>query len=362
MISSSNKQPKVLIVDDVPTNLKVLSDILRVEGYKIRPVTSGIQAVQVAEKVIPDVILLDIMMSDMDGIETCKILKSNPKLVDIPVIFISALTESDSIVKALSIGGVDYITKPFKIEEVKARVATHLKINTQRKELEELINVRNKFVSVLAHDLRNSVQVFLGMSEILSDDLDAFPPEETKEILTDMKKSAKNINQILENLLEWSNLQSKKIAFNPESTNIHTLTNNIVNSLSQLLINKSLTIENKITPSIILTVDKYMISSVLRNLILNAIKYSQNSGNIILGSNTNETETTFFVKDFGQGISDEVLETLFTLKTKITLKNEGEEYYPGLGLLMCKEFIEYHNGKIWIESKHGEGCTVYFSI
>ncbi|HPN37357.1 MAG TPA: hybrid sensor histidine kinase/response regulator [Melioribacteraceae bacterium] len=362
MINNATYKPKVLIVDDVPANLKVLSDILRDEGYKIRPVTSGIQALQVAEKVLPDVVLLDIMMPEMDGIETCKLLKANPVLADIPVIFISALSESESIVNALNVGGVDYITKPFKIEEVKARVSTHIKINLQRKELEELISVRNKFVSVLAHDLRNSVQVFLGMSEILSDDLNAFPPDETKEILKDMNKSAKNINHTLENLLEWSNLQSKKIAFNPERTNIFELTNDLLKSLSQSTIAKNLSVLNNIDPSIFLSVDKYMLSSVFRNLLLNAIKYSKENGKIIIGSKLGDSENTFFVQDFGQGISDELLNTLLTLKTKITLKNEGEEFYSGLGLLMCKEFIEYHNGKIWIESKHGEGCTVYFTI
>ena len=357
-----NQPPKVLIVDDVPANLKVLSDILRDEGYKIRPVTSGSQAIQVAEKVLPDVILLDIMMPDIDGIETCKLLKADPRLADIPVIFISALSESDSIVNALSVGGVDYITKPFKIEEVKARVATHIKINLQRKQLEELISVRNKFVSVLAHDLRNSVQVFLGMSEILSDDLNAFPPEETRGILKDMNLSAKNINHTLENLLEWSNLQSKKIAFNPEPQNIFELTKNLLKSLSQSTANKSNSIVNDIDPTLNLSVDKYMVTSVFRNLLLNAIKYSNENGKIIIGCKTGDSENTFFVQDFGKGISEELLETLLTLKTKITLKNEGDEFYSGLGLLMCKEFIEYHNGKIWIESKEGEGSTVYFSI
>lgn len=364
MLKTDTYQPKILIVDDVPANLKVLSDILRDEGYKIRPVTSGSQALQIAEKVIPDVILLDIMMPDMDGIETCKLIKANPILADIPVIFISALSESENIVTALSIGGVDYITKPFKIEEVKARVATHIKINLQRKQLEELINIRNKFVSVLAHDLRNSVQIFLGMSEIISDDLNAFSPDETKQILKDMNKSAKNINQTLENLLEWSNLQSKKIAFNPVRLNIFELVEEVIKSLSLSISNKNLIIENNIDKSIFLTIDKYMITSVFRNLLTNSIKYSFDNGKIIIGCNTGDSVNTFYVQDFGQGIPPEILDTLFTLKTKINLKNEGEgeEFYSGLGLLMCKEFINYHGGNIWIESKPKEGCTVYFSL
>jgi CheY-like chemotaxis protein/uncharacterized protein YndB with AHSA1/START domain len=130
--------PNILIVDDVSTNLKILGAILKNEGYKVRPVPNGILALQVAEKEKPDLILLDIMMPDIDGYEVCRRLKESPKLRDVPVIFISALSEPDDIVKALNSGGVDYITKPFRADEVKARVAMHLKLFQQSKEIEEL--------------------------------------------------------------------------------------------------------------------------------------------------------------------------------------------------------------------------------
>ena len=121
----------ILIVDDIPTNLKILGGILKGDGYKVRPVPNGLLALQAAEKERPDLILLDIMMPEMDGYEVCRKLKENPELVDVPVIFISALNDTQDIVKAFTSGGVDYITKPFQAEEVKARVATHLKICRQ---------------------------------------------------------------------------------------------------------------------------------------------------------------------------------------------------------------------------------------
>ena len=165
-----NNTPNILIVDDVPANLKVLGDMLKSEGYKVRPVLSGMQAIQVAEKEKPDIILLDVMMPDMNGYEVCKLLKENKNLCDIPVIFISALSDTADIVKALNSGGVDYISKPFQGEEVRARVATHIKLYLQNKELQKLNAEKNKFFSIIAHDLRGPLGGLMGLAEIISDE------------------------------------------------------------------------------------------------------------------------------------------------------------------------------------------------
>ncbi|MBF0224860.1 MAG: response regulator [Desulfobacterales bacterium] len=133
----NKKTPNILIVDDTPANLTVLGDMLKYEGFQVRPVPNGKLALRAAEKEPPDLILLDIMMPDMDGYEVCLKLKENNNLKDIPIIFISALNDTKDIVKALTSGGVDYITKPFKFEEVKARVRTHLKIHQLQSELEK---------------------------------------------------------------------------------------------------------------------------------------------------------------------------------------------------------------------------------
>lgn len=130
----------ILIVDDTAANLQILSSILRAQGYKVRPVPSGKLALKAVEKQIPDLILLDIMMPDINGFELCRELKRNPVFSEIPVIFISALTQVDEKVEAFNAGGVDYVTKPFNLEEVQARVATHLKIRQLQLQLEE----RNK--------------------------------------------------------------------------------------------------------------------------------------------------------------------------------------------------------------------------
>ena len=161
---NSGDIPNILIVDDIGANLKLLDDILKTEGYKTRLVPEGARALLAAEKEKPDLILLDIMMPGIDGFEVCRRLKENPGLADIPVIFISALDDTVDVVRALSAGGVDYINKPFRAEEVKARVHTHLKLYRQGRELRDLnatlelkVEERTRKLSEVNDNLANNI-------------------------------------------------------------------------------------------------------------------------------------------------------------------------------------------------------------
>ena len=166
----------ILIIDDFPANLRILDEILTSEGYKVRPVLNGINALQSAEIEKPDLVLLDIMMPEIDGFEVCRQFKANPNLVDVPIIFISALNNASGIARAFTEGGIDYITKPFQAEEVKARVFSHLKFCRQQKELQdqksellELNAMKDKFFSIIAHDLRGPLGGIMGITEMMAD-------------------------------------------------------------------------------------------------------------------------------------------------------------------------------------------------
>jgi two-component system sensor histidine kinase/response regulator len=191
--------PDILIVDDTPANLLLLGQILKDNGYKVRPVPSGSMALQVAEKEKPDLILLDIMMPEMDGFEVCSRLKKNEDLKDVPIIFISALNNTNDIVKAFKSGGADYINKPFQAEEVIARVTTHLKIYQQRKELQEINATKDKFFSIIAHDLRGPLSGFMSLTEMMADESFNLTSDEKKELTVDLSHSARNIYNLLEN-------------------------------------------------------------------------------------------------------------------------------------------------------------------
>jgi two-component system sensor histidine kinase/response regulator len=156
--TAENPKPLIFIVDDVPGNLQVLIHILKQEEYRIAAAGNGHQALDMIPAARPDLVLLDIMMPGMDGYEVCRQLKTNPAAADIPIIFLTAKAETADIVKGFELGAVDYVTKPFNPAELLVRVKTHLELKFSREKLTDLIAARDKFFSIIAHDLRNPVQ------------------------------------------------------------------------------------------------------------------------------------------------------------------------------------------------------------
>ncbi len=383
--------PNILIVDDVPDNLKVLGNILKPDGYRIRSVLNGEIALQVTEKEKPDLILLDIMMPEMDGFEVCSRLKKNPSLNDVPIIFISSLNDTDDIVKALTSGGADYITKPFKPEEVKARVATHLNIYNQRRELQqqkneleqqknelqqqrnvlqnqskellELNATKDKFFSIIAHDLRSPFNGFLGLTQIMAEELPSLTMKELQEIAVDMRISATNLFRLLENLLHWSSMQQGKIPFKPEVTKLIKVVDESVTMIRESAKNKSIDIIIDIPNDTTVFADSNMLQTVIRNLFSNAVKFTHKGGKITISAKAKDGKNIeIAVKDSGIGMSPSLIENLFRLDVKTNRIGTEDEPSSGLGLLLCKDFIEKHDGKLLVESEEDKGSTFYFTM
>lgn len=360
----------ILIVDDVPANLKVLGDILKGEGYKVRPVPSGMLALKVAEKEKPDLILLDIMMPGMDGFEVCRRLKENPVLKNIPVIFISALNDTKDIVKALHAGGVDFITKPFQAEEVLARVSTHLKLFKQSeklliqsKELQALNATKDKFFSIIAHDLRGPLGGFMALSELMADESQAFTPEQKKGMITALGSSSRNIFNLLENLLEWSQMQQGNTAFRPQIINLKKIATDCIKINGDAARAKGITVSADISQDQEVFADTNMLQAVIRNLVSNAIKFTPKGGQVSVSAGLAENNTSvIFVKDSGIGMNPQMVADLFKINVNSSRPGTEGENSTGLGLLLCKEFVEKHEGELWVESKEGLGSAFYFSI
>lgn len=351
----------VLIVDDVPANLKVLGEILKGEGYKVRPVTSGTLALQVVEKEKPDLILLDIMMPNMNGYEVCNKLKENPLLNDIPVIFISALNDINDIVKAFTSGGVDYITKPFQAEEVIARVSTHLKISQQKQELHRLNMDKDSFISILAHDLKSPFNALLGITELLAENIRTYDINKIEHLINTLNNSVQTTYSLLEDILMWAKSQSGKFPFEPQEINFKEVcieTNNILKYSANA---KNITI-NLLIDDIYLSADINMLKTVMRNLITNAIKFTRSGGKIEIQTKKTNTEVIVSVSDNGIGISPQMLTKLFDFTQMYTTTGTANESGTGFGLLLCKDFIEKHGGKISVVSNLGEGSTFSFTI
>lgn len=236
-------------------------------------------------------------------------------------------------------------------------------ITNQNKELETLNATKDKFFSIIAHDLRNPIHAFKNMLEVLVDEESNFTKEEIHEMIGLLHKNSINLSNLLENLLTWSRSQRGIMPFNLTDVRCNDIIKFSHDSVKQLALDKEISIiEENISNSEKLICDINMINFVLRNLISNAIKFTPKNGNIILRTFRVNDEQVFVVEDTGIGIPEKILINLFDLSNTCSTPGTNNEKGTGLGLVLCNEFINKHHGKIWVESQPGKGSKFYFSI
>lgn len=356
------KNSTILIVDDNPTNLGVLFDYLSNLGFNVLVSQDGENALVLVQDEKPDIILLDIMMPGIDGFEVCKRLKENPSVRDIPIIFISALSETFDKVTGFEIGGVDYITKPFQQEEVLARISSHLTIKRQKEILNELNASKDRFFSIVANDLRSPIASIIRVAKELQDSLIVWDKDQISKISKDLNETSQNTYSFVENLLEWSRIQLELIDCTPLKVYLIDIINNNIKLNAKTIEQKNINIENNITPSVFVFADRYMVNIIIKNLLTNALKFTNRNGRIFIDSKQENGNIVVSIKDTGIGITKDILNKLFLLDKPVKQYGTEGERGTGLGLILCQNFIRRNNGKIWIESEFGNGTTVSFSL
>ncbi len=355
--------PSVLIIDDVLENVQLLADILG-DDYRIFTATNGPAGIETAKEEDPDLILLDIMMPGMDGFETCRVLKYDPMTQSIPIVFLTAKTGSADVIRGFEMGGVDYITKPFNIQELAARVKTHIELTRSREELARLIRDKDKFFSIIAHDLRGPLGSFMSISDYVSENLGSLNTEDLEPLLREMHLTANGVYKLLENLLDWSRIQLGKINFNAQALPLGQLLDEAIQMLRSQADQKDITIVREYDSSVKVVADENMIGTVLRNLISNAVKYTQRGGQVTISSSAENDSHRLLVSvtDTGIGMSEEILEQLFDISRSSSAAGTEQEKGTGLGLILCQELMTIHGQKIWAESTPGEGSTLNFTL
>jgi PAS domain S-box-containing protein len=230
--------------------------------------------------------------------------------------------------------------------------------------LQELNATKDKFFSIIAHDLRNPFVALLGLSEYLLTKYDKLDHEDHRKKLELMHESAQHAYQLLENLLTWALSQSGGIKFNLEKLQLHNVVNNSIKVLSALASNKSIELLNKVEKNHCVFADAYMLETILRSLISNAIKFTPRNGKITVGMNGNHDGkfSEIYIEDTGVGIPEETINDLFRIDKNTTTCGTEKEKGSGLGLILCKEFVEKHGSKIWVESTVGKGSRFSFTI
>ncbi len=235
-------------------------------------------------------------------------------------------------------------------------------IEKQREELELLNATKDKFFSIIAHDLKNPFASLIGASDYLVNSSDELSAEQLKNFLAIINNSARNGYRLLENLLEWSRMQTGKIAWKPQEVDLWNLVNEVVNLLTGSAENKNICLEAKVDENLTAFVDPNMINTVVRNLVSNAIKFTPTGGKIVVSSNKRDDLLEISVSDSGIGMSHDKIEKLFRIDEQVVQNGTENETGTGLGLILCKEFVEQHKGEIIVKSEVNQGSTFTFTL
>ncbi len=267
---------------------------------------------------------------------------------------------------------IEVLLNPIAVDDKVVGVSFFGRDITERKQIEEdtqhqneeLINLnktKDKFFSIIAHDLRSPFTALIGISQMISEDMDNMSVGEVKQMTSAIYHSTQNLNKLIENLLNWSLLQMGTFEVSPKKINLKKISQNVLNILELSAIEKKIKIQDNIADTNVFA-DEDCTKTILRNLVSNAIKYTTRGGEIKLYSKPSDNLMEITVEDNGIGMAESTIKKLFSITEKVSEAGTEKELGTGLGLILCKELIEKNNGKIWIESELGKGSKITFSL
>ncbi len=387
MTVNTSQKDVVLIIDDNPTNLGVVVESLEESGFKIIVARNGEMGLKRARLVKPDIILLDIIMPGISGFETCSRLKADKNTVNIPVIFMTALDNTEDKVKGFELGGVDYITKPVQVEEVLARLKTHLTIHKlknvnqqnellkqeiakrklveeqlrQSKELAESANhAKSAFLANMSHELRTPLNGILGYTQILNRDKSL--TEQQQKGIQVIHRSGEHLLTLINDILDLSKIEASKLELMPTECNLESFLQYFVDLFELKAVEKGIKLiyQSLSTLPAIAKVDQKILRQVLLNLLSNAIKFTK-TGQVTFKVHFETNVITFEIEDSGEGIAAENLEKIF-----LAFQQVGKQSYQiegtGLGLSISKKLVKMMGGELHVESEINVGSRFWFTI
>ncbi len=357
---------KILIVDDVMSNVLLLKILLKNEQFQVCTANCGNMCIEQARAEKPDLILLDVMMPDISGFDTAVIMKKDPELKDIPIIFLTALNSPSDLVKGFQVGASDFLSKPFNKEELIVRVmhqiayvAAKRLIEKQNRELMATISNRDKMYSVIAHDLRSpmaSIRMVLNLV-VASTSPETVGPE-LFELLDKANRESEEVHDLLDNLLKWTKSQTGRLNVVLQDLDLNDIIPGVVEIFEMIAATKKIHLSYT-GSSVIVRADNDMLKTVVRNFISNAVKFSPEGSTIEITVTTPDADfAKISVRDHGVGIASDRIGSIFH-KGETTYGTGGEEG-SGLGLQLCQDFARKNGGDVMVESTEGEGST--FSV
>ncbi len=351
----------VLVVDDTVENLRLLVGILGERGYEARPVTNGPDALAAAEQEPPDLILLDVTMPEMTGFEVCRALKAHATLKDVPVIFLTALTDVQDKVEGFAAGGVDFVTKPFHVDEVVARVASQVALRRARKDLADslerlraLERLRDDLVHMILHDMRGLLTVVLGNLDLARPELSGQAAEDVSDAIDATHAVVRMANTVL----DVSRLEEGKMPLKPEATDIAALADAAVHTFGA--IDRTRLVQCETAGPVMATCDSDLVRRVIENLVSNAVKHTPAGGRVTISVRSENGHVRVSVRDEGRGVPEAIRGQLF--EKFAAASKESRHHSAGLGLAFCRLAVEAHGGTIGVEPATPNGSVFFFSI
>lgn len=350
---------EILIVDDTPDQIETAMYVLKSNNYKVRVATKGLTALKLLEKQVPDLILLDIFMPEIDGFELCKLIKSNETFKNIPIIFLTSSDDEQSIKRGFDSGAQDYVTKPFNPTELLARVNTHIKLKQQTQSLWEANKELDSFCYSIAHDLKAPLLSISKLIEYLYCDYIDKLGDDANNLIINIQKKSSELTAIIDHLLEFSHMC--ELQMNLEKIDMNILFKSVYDELL-LTQSSSRVIDISMQPLPTITGDIIMLRLLITNILSNSMKYTSTRklSKIDIECAKHQSNYVFCIRDNGVGFDMKYSSRLFQVFQRLHSSKEFEG--SGVGLSICQRILKRHNGKAWMTAEVDKGASFYFSL
>jgi signal transduction histidine kinase len=375
---------EILLVDDNPANLDLLLQFLTSLGFRVRVATNGLRALTTAQNFLPDIILLDVNMPELNGYEVCRALKADPSTREIPVLFLSALGEPVDKVRAFGCGAADYVTKPFQLEEVVARLRLHLKLSRLQGELarrnaelvrqrdeseefrrvseaeraraEESEKVKSRFVASVTHELRTPLNAVIGYTEMIQEEMAGERPDVARD-LGRIRTAAGHLLSLINDILDFSRIEARRLDLYLEDFDVASVLADVRDAIHPLMTKNGNRFEERVAADVgSMRADVMRTRQILLNLLGNAAKFTE-KGTVSLRAEAEGDYVLFWVTDTGPGMTPVQLDRLFKPFSQAEVSTSRRYGGSGLGLVISRQLAQLMGGEITVESAEGQGST-----
>lgn len=360
---------RILLVDDEPRNLDVLEGFLYGSGYELVRASSGEEALGCIAATPFDLVLLDVMMPDMDGLDVCRRIKEADGTRFMPVIIITSLYQKEDRIAAIKAGADDFITKPVDKSELSARVKSLLRVKSLSDELEmkyrevlKLQELKDNFLHMIVHDFKNPLTGMVGYLDLLSGAMNSNCHDKCHRYVQNARNSTIKIKGMVQDLLDLCRLEEHRLHLKKEGASLAQLIKDNIEELQKPIIDNKLSVDVEGAEDLRISVDRALFSRVIGNILQNAIRYSPREGEIIFRAEEREGEAVISISDQGPGLPEEALERVFEKFYQVEAKDKGTRSGVGLGLAFCDLVCKAHGGNIKAANNPGRGCAFIITL